>query len=633
MLFLGRFCHGERTGTIATIVTMTMSVKKSVMAVLFGIVWIPALLGLPVDPKFSDQEKIQQRQRGESLCRDLRAAIAKGDKEFVIPAGEYRLMGTGPQKYVLTFKGLKDFSIRGEGEVRFWMEDFSGVFDFQDCERVAVSNLVVDYDPLRLIQGKIVDIDPVDNTLILAEEEGYGYARLAGKILDHGWLSLHDPQTRRLKNGSRMPEVKFKPLPGGRLAAQINLPAKEIRAAKGDVVAIRPAVRSGSGAALRLLSCAAMKFDKIIFNASPQFTLYERYSRGTSYFTECEIVRPSESTRLGSSIADGFHSTMGIHGPVFERCVVEGSGDDAFNIHGNFSFVMKQMEPKRVRVAPLLTRDFNVGDRIDFYQYPQFKHLGSGKVVSYTSSTDPELLKEARSYKEKVAAVPGGRIMQMKSEEVLDVEIDKAVALDGLVLVCSSTYHGNGAKILNCRVENVRGRGLISSSSDVVISGNRISWTSGPAMEISADLPWMQGAFNDNITVRDNVIENVFLGGDSCAPYKTAMGAISVHIYTATLAPETPQRNIRIENNSITNTRAAGIAVQNAENVTIIGNRLSHTNEGEIWQLGKALGLNPRFAILLAVVKNPVVKDNVIETPLPPGVGEIGIDQPLEPKP
>ncbi|MDR1284555.1 MAG: right-handed parallel beta-helix repeat-containing protein [Opitutaceae bacterium] len=596
-------------------------------------------------PTFTDAEKQQQREAGEKIRDAILAAVARGEREFTVPPGHYRV--SAPKKtdrYILTLDKTTNLTLNAAGATLV-IEDFSGALQMRDCANITLRGLAIDYDPLPVVQAKIVEINSREKTILAEEEAGFELARLTPGLASRRLgalqsLAVHDAKTRRMKDdgaafGIRSCEKNTDPSDtkkNGLLKIVLNtydaLTIEQCGVATGDLVSMR-----GSGATVvTSLDCRDMIFEDVTISGGPSMGIYERGTKTPTRYTRCHVARPANSPRLMSTGADAFHASMCERGPRYEECAVEGSGDDGYAVHGFLDFVMSQddADARRVRVAPLLVTDFAQGSELTFFRFPSFEKIGSARVVSLTRTKDAALLKEARGLWKEASAVKGGRVIRMATEEIADIILDRPLALPRLSVVSSDILQSAGTKILRCTASNIRGRGILIQSADCLVEGNRVDWITGAGIEISADIPWMQGPFSHDVTVRGNVFENTFLGRGGRMAYKTALGTISVHIYTGALERGTPQKNIVITDNTIRRTYAAGIAVQNAENVTISGNRISDVICGDVVQLGGALGLDPRAALLFAEVKNLTLEANTIARPLPAGVSEIAINKPRQ---
>ena len=582
------------------------------------------------DPSFSDADKATQRQAGEKMREDLLTAAARGDKQFTIAPGEYRFSAMKDRGSVISLEKASHLAIVGQG-ARIWLEGFCGGFEFKNCDGISLTGVSFDYDPLPFVQGRITEINPDENSLLVETEPSFGMDRIlsvnGGRMPNWATADVCDPATRRLKEDSISFSMKScTVVDSGHIRLMVNrVPWKDCNVAIGDLIVLRRPVGT---VVISQEDCKDMVFDSVDVCASLGMAFIEQRCETSTHYLHCKVARPVGSLRLRSSGADAFHSSMGVQGPVYEDCTVEASGDDAYTMHGYLDFVMQQSAPDKITIAPLRDRNFDVGSTLTFFSFPGFEKIGTAKVLSYTVSQDDDLLKEARQLAAEASKVPGGRIIRMATKEVVEVQLDQSLNLPRLTVVQTNAYESTGARVIRSSAENVRGRGVSIESSDCLVENDKIDWTTGPAIEISGDIPWMQGPFSHDIVVRNNTFADTLLSRDSRVRNKmeTALGAVSVHIHTSQLVHACLQERIQIEDNQIDGCYAPGIAVQNASDVLISGNQLRNTNKGQPFYLGLALGLDPRFAILMAEVQNSVVEKNTIQTPLPDGVRELGIN-------
>jgi len=176
-------------------------------------------------------------------------------------------------------------------------------------------------------------------------------------------------------------------------------------------------------------------------------------------------------------------------------------------------------------MAPLLRRDFDVGSELKFYDIQTLAFLGSAKVVSFEETRAPSALKRAQALP-GVLQRKGQRIVRMATESVVTVQLDRELELTENALVECEDWCGAGMEVRNCVVDNLRGRAYLMSTVDGVIENCEATWISGPAVEFSGEIPWMQGPFSKRISIENNVFEDIGLSVSSQASYKTALAKL-----------------------------------------------------------------------------------------------------------
>jgi parallel beta-helix repeat protein len=142
--------------------------------------------------------------------------------------------------------------------------------------------------------------------------------------------------------------------------------------------------------------------------------------------------------------------------------------------------------------------------------------------------------------------------------------------LDADVVFNLSTC-GAGYIIRNNYFGNFRGRGLILRGINGLIESNIFERTSGPGIVIANEPHWPEGPMPRDVIIRGNQLKGV--GVDANAQGYGAIMVMGLGLNGA--APCPAVKNIRIENNVITDPPAQGIYIQSCTGVTLTGNRIS----------------------------------------------------------
>jgi hypothetical protein len=124
---------------------------------------------LGIGPVFSEVQKNEQRQAAEELIKNLQAAIARKQKSFTIPAGDYRF---DPKvSHGIDLSNVDDFKLDGRGAT-LWFDQTRGI-TLKNCRNVTLSGFTVDMDPLPWFQGRIDKIDRQAKFMEITLEPGY----------------------------------------------------------------------------------------------------------------------------------------------------------------------------------------------------------------------------------------------------------------------------------------------------------------------------------------------------------------------------------------------------------------------------------------------------------------------------
>ncbi|MBC2602563.1 right-handed parallel beta-helix repeat-containing protein [Puniceicoccus vermicola] len=555
-----------------------------------------------------------ERQAGVELQKRIREALQQGEKKIVIPKGTYRV-SSGESRAAFALTGVEDVVIEGH-DATVIVEDLFGAFQFSNCRGVILRGITLDMDPLPYVQGTIVQVDDESGRVLLEMDEGYESREVLDAYFSLKLAVLFDSDEGRLVPGYADCSVKSLELADERrLWVKLNPYDNGMSLTQCGYKSGLRLTLSGKGQPIISQNdCESMVFEDVSVFASAGLAVYERASKNQTVYRGCSIIRKPGSQRLLAGNADGFHSSMAKVGPHYESCRVEALCDDGFAVHGFFSLLLAQPSEDTVIIAPLLRRDFDVGDELVFYQIRSMDSEGSAKVVAVEKVEDLALIEEAKALPSRLTR-QGQRIIRMATQEILSVRLNRNLDLSENALVESNGWSGSGSEIRNCSIDNLRGRAILIQSTDVRIVGNRASWISGPAMELSGEVPWMQGPFSERIVVKDNVLEDVGLSVSAKASYKTALGAISLHAYYGGNLKEGffPIRDIEISGNTINRSYLPAVSILNASDVEVRGNVFSDSNLSPVERAGEDLGISPSEAIVIAGSEKVILSGNQFE--------------------
>ena len=502
-------------------------------------------------PNFSEQEKESLRQKGQDILRDIREASKAGQAGIVIPPGDYLFHARWSQ--VSTLKGLADLNIIAEG-VTFWFEPpmIHGML-FEDCRKVTLRGLTIDFTLPCWFQARVMEVDRDRNAIRAALMPGYEPRNAQGEAEIEGARAFLFYDDR------------------GRFINHRHTPGKWKLSEEAGIVECRDFGRSGipgalktgdhivatirTGAALRSLRCANMRFEDVNIWSSPGIAVNESGGEGGNVYRRVRATRRPHTNRLQAFGADVFHLAGTDRGPTLDRCEAAYSGDDVLNIHGSFGRVVQRADPRRY----YLEGAYEVGDTVEFRDVKSVALLGISKVATVQPTPDGPSLAINDRY-------------QAKGEFL--VELDRSLDLPELSLVVlDGKRSGAGWVIRNCWFHDDFQRTLINGSP-----GGRIENTTlqnlgqGLCVQFETWGPWMEGPFARDLVIRNNRFLDAPPDGSAVSVSMHPPGGGS----NRRRFDARPVANMTIAGNYFGPTSGVPLCIHNVDGLKIIGNSIDH---------------------------------------------------------
>ncbi|TSA37119.1 MAG: hypothetical protein D4R65_01525 [Verrucomicrobiaceae bacterium] len=484
----------------------------------------------------------------------ISAAVQAGSEATVqFDAKRYRVSADpeGDGKYCFKLAGAKQVAVQGVPGATELISSSprAGMFGFFSCEDVRVSGVVIDYDPVPFIQGNIAAVDAAGGTFDLKVDEGYPEPQ--PELMKQQWGVVMDREARRFKPGTPSCVVirSFTPLGERAWRLELGDPAEAQMITPGDAFVMRG---GGDGNAVTFSKCNGGRVEDVTIHASPGLCMGFIGCEGDLVVRRVTVRPRPDTTRLLSGNVDGIHCQMARKGLLVEDCHFEGMTDDGMNTYDRVRMVTEVISPSKIRVHQ--TFDMRSGDRIQVMD----PKTGFVKGEAGVSSVDDKVITLDKP-------IDGVRT----SKEILKGIVSMDNHLDADVVFNLSTC-GAGYIIRNNYFGNFRGRGLILRGVNGLIENNVFERTSGPGIVIANEPNWPEGPMPHDIVIRGNQLRGV--GQDSQA---RSYGAIMVMgLGLNGISPDPTVKNIRIENNVITDPPAEGISLLACDGVTVAGNRI-----------------------------------------------------------
>jgi len=422
--------------------------------------------------------------------------LAAGERQIVVPAGQYDVDRTNGQYLVL--KDLADVTIDFSGSL-LRLRTHGMPFQLVGCRNVTIRNLTVDFPwTLPFAEGIIEKIGP-DGEWDVRVAKGYCDAPSCG------WpVQAYDRVSGQIVNPMRSPlALDVTSLGPGRIRIAGG---KKRQARVGDVAVWRCAPNNGYGP--MNLGCAACTFENITWHAMPADRgLREMSGPGGNVYRRCRLVPcppeddpvTRELPRFRSGSHEAFNSRGMMRGPVCDFCETLYHTDDDININGGYWFVVAA-EGDRVRAlcTDLYAEAFVCG--------PVQLMMADGTVPVDL----PEVVSCQRASKptpEEVKLVLASGLnyhLPKKMNYAFEFRLSRPDARfrPGSAFVPQNAG-GNGFRFANCVFGRNRARGIILNASDGVVENCVFERTAGQGIRASASYPWLEGGCCRNVTIRD----------------------------------------------------------------------------------------------------------------------------------
>lgn len=602
----------------------------------------PSAAELGTGPQWTAEQKDAQRAAAAKLLENLTATLQRGDKQFVIPPGDYRFDEKLGKEIKLD--GVDGLTIEATGAT-FWSDRHRGI-RFKNCKNITLNGLTLDSDPLPWIQGTITALDPAAKTIDFTIEPGFQEPP-SNELELHRRILFFDPATSlQLRNGDDY-SSSVKSLGNGvwQLAkfsrGAAFMPDTYPRPIQiGDRFAVLDwGTRRGN---ISQENCERITLSNIVVHGTTGFVFSEINGLGANRYLRCKIVRRPGTNRLLACAADGLHSYNMDRGPLIEDCEFSFAADDLIAIHGFFPLVVESTNDTSCVIAGILgTRSVVAGSKIQFYRPPYGDYVTEAVITSLEHVQDPTAIKRAQ----QIPGMFAEKKIMMRDAGVPDVVrlvLDRPIQVERGDVIFSSHFCGAGAVVRNCHIHDGHVNGLIIKSNDFTAENNRIERTGLAGISLLSSVYWLEGPFFRNMKITGNTLVDNSINWEKGGAAIWAESLFCPSPLDLVLSRGQQNENLQILNNTIVRPGSFAIRVANTRGVTIEGNRIdapfavisdpasldfskklgpggSAPSEKELDTLRSAF-----YSILLLESSNFTIKDNTISNP-PAGMrGEIG---------
>ncbi|WP_452229128.1 MULTISPECIES: alpha-1,3-galactosidase-related protein [unclassified Lacinutrix] len=473
--------------------------------------------------------------------KDIKLVFEKGTYTFKTDyaIGKYMYVtnhSNGFKKIIFNFDGFNSVEIEGNGS-EFIFNGQAMPFDFEECNKIRVSNIVIDWDIPFSFQGDIIEINKAEEWFDLKPyTEGFSWELKKGKItfpningfsyselgstlshnketkaVDYGaWdMSLHPDSVEKQPNGLLrfyVKGIKHYPRVGSVLQS------------KGDHDNNRYAP------AFLTRNSKDIVFDKVIIHhALGMGFLFER-SENIKIINSGIYIREG-SDRMISATADATHFANCKGDILIENCRIEGMYDDGTNVHGTYVAVDKIIDSKTVRVA------------LKHKQQKGFQFAGVNDEVWFIKQPNPQRRETNSVTKVKVI-----------NDDYTDLTFTSKIPTDLKVgdILENKTWNPNftmrGNTIRDHRARNI----IIKTPKKIIIEDNDLSSMMSSIMLRGETFFWYESGNVEDVLIRNNRFIHCAYGGAEHAILK-----VSPRLGKTFDDSVLYDRNIIFENNTI----------------------------------------------------------------------------------
>ena len=553
-----------------------MGLKKRKIGLI--IVWlILASIGaeakqvIAIDPvEGADMTPIVRAALEGASDSDVKVVFSKGVYSFRpdYAAEQYCYItnhGNGLKKIAFPLEGFDSIEIEGNGS-EFIFHGQIAPFRFEDCDKVTVSNLTIDWDIPFIFQGEVVatnaeegwrDLKPFTEgfswmvskgQLKFPNIDGFSYTALGSTL-------PFDPIIKRIMHGAweteshpRWVEERANGILRFHEPLKYYPPVGSILSSKGDREHDRYAP------AFEAKSCRDIRFENIVIHhALGMGFLFER-SEDITISNSGIYLRPG-TPRVISSTADATHFCNCRGDVLIENCRFENMLGDGTNVHGTYVEVDKIIGERTVRVG--LKHSEQMG----------FEFAGSGDEIWFVHQPSPE-----RATVNEVVSVSviNDRFSVLTFKNPLPKKLTKGDLLENKTWNPDFTIRG-------CVIRNHRARNIVlKTPGKIVIEDNDLSSMMSSIFFRGESFFWFESGGVKDVLVQNNRFEHCVYSG-----VEQAVMWITPRLGAGFDQDALYDRNIRFVNNTINTFDNRIVWADRVDGLIIKGNTITQTHTGE----------------------------------------------------
>ncbi len=497
-------------------------------------------------------------ERGTYLCRPDYAA----EKYCAITNH-----GNGSKRILFPMLGYKSITIEGNGATILCHGQIMP-FLFEDCDKVSVSGVTIDWDRPFTLLGEVMAVNPEEGWRELKLiQEGYSWQYAKGKIefpnidgFNYPYLGStlpFDKQTKRVVAGAvdfYSKPTKIEKMANGNFRFYEKLkyypPVGSLLSSKGDREHDRYAP------AFEFKECQDIELDSItVHHALGMAFLFEKSSDIT--LRNSQVVLAEGTPRVISSTADATHFANCRGDILIEGCKFENMLDDGTNVHGTYVEINKVLSPKSVIVE------------LKHFEQLGFEFAEVGDKMWFIKAPSPSRLDE-------IGEVAGVKILNERFTQIdFTSAIPEGVGCGDIIENKSwnPTFTMRGCTIQNHRARNI----VLKTPLKTIIEDNHFSGMMSAILFRGESFFWYESGGVEDVLIQNNTFHNVADCGT-----KHAVLYITPKLGADFDKKALYDRNIRFVNNTIDTSNPKIIWADRVDGLLVEGNTININNDIEL---------------------------------------------------
>ncbi|PKQ61326.1 alpha-galactosidase [Labilibaculum filiforme] len=513
------------------------------------------------------------------ILREVLENISDLEVKIVFEKGTYRFNpdyatekycfitnhNNGLKRIIFPMEGFKSIEIEGNGS-EFIFHGQILPFQFKACKNVSVKNLSIDWDMPFTFQGEVMecnsdeewrDIKPFtdgfswklrNGRLEFPNIDGFNYSEMGSTL-------AFDVKEQRIVHGAF--DVSSAPRwiekrEGGILRFHEKLnhypPVGSILHSKGAKEENRYAP------AFHVISSNNTLIENVVVHSALGMGfLFERSEN--AILKKCGIYLPEGSNRVVTTIADATHFCNCKGDILVEDCRFENMLDDGTNVHGTYVEVDKVIDNKIVRVA------------LKHGQQMGFEFAGKDDVIWFIHK--PSVQKASENTVASVSIV-NDQYINLTFKNALPENLSPGDLLENKTW--NPTFTMRGCTIRDHRARNV----VLKTPLKTVIENNNFSSMMSSILFRGESYYWFESGAVEDVVIRNNHFEYCAYSGS-----EHAVMYITPRLGEGFNQQECYDRNIRFENNTITNFDNRIVWADRVDGLVIKGNKITKTNDAK----------------------------------------------------
>jgi len=551
---------------------------------------------------FTDAQKAEQSAAGETMLKEIAAAIAGGKKEYVVPTGTYRI------KQQIRIEHARDFALKFD-RAEIYVGSGGTFVEMRDAQRVNVFGPVsVTRDPKPFTMTRVVSVNRDASEVTLAPMKGWD----ATDVPTDGVGLIFDPNGRLLP--ARLPMFKNLHVKDGGLVMNINRdnwyygdPDKGDRTGlcwqfykPGNIVRI-VTTKTNPFAILQRDQCREITYQDIDLHCFMGW-LYGSAEGDVTFRRVRAIGRPGTNQISGGMCQ--FGTNQGVI--RFEECEIQGDCDDQIDILSHPHMVYARKGPREIWVKAVHSPGdpFHPGATMRLHDFDYSETHGTAVIVSSEPLKDKNLVDQCNAW------VKAARLFGTSDAWVYRVLLDRDVDVRPMDMVELPDNRPDKLVMTGCYFHDGCTRVLIHGTKETVIEKCAFEREQMSSLQIGEEKYWWEGPNDTRVTVRDSLFvhgSNGMVNGNPTIMIGLAAG------------PEATCRDLTesvcVEGNAIVSPAKQAIGVRNTARAVVRNNRIVRPESWPKFLSRPSMFGEDFSAIYLYAVESGEVTGNTVEEP------------------